>query len=51
MFITVIMEFIIRLVGELWDVYHGYHGIYYQTCWGIGGFLAQTSEFVEACSR
>ena len=31
----------------LWDVYHGYHGIYCPTCWGIGEFLAQKDEFVE----
>ena len=34
----------------LWDVYHGYHGIYCPTCWGIGEFLAQKDEFVEKAS-
>ena len=35
------------MMWVLWDVYHGYHGIYCPTCWGIGEFLAQKDEFVE----
>ena len=31
----------------LWDVYHGYHGIYCQTCWGIGGFLAKRVSLLK----
>ena len=31
----------------LWDVYHGYHRIYSQTCWGIGGFLAKMSVLAK----
>ena len=38
------------MMWVLWDVYHGYHGIYCPTCWGIGEFLAQKDKFVEKAS-